>query len=342
MRFAVYVGMRRAHSNGTMARKLRLEYEGAVYHVINRGNYRADIFRDDGAKQAFLACLEEACEKTGWRVHAWSVRSNHYHVALETPQANLVSGMQWLQGTFATRFNRYRRECGHLFQGRYKSPIVDPGEALGPLCHYIHLNPVRAGVVTVEPLADWPWTSLRWLITPKERAAWFRPEASLAHAGGLADTAAGRRKYVEYLAWLSENKEEQKRLVFERMSKGWVLGTREFKRDLVNEHQNAAASLERGERDLAETRLAQLDERLEQLLTAVGKARADLRCERKSVPWKVAIAAEMKATTTATNDWLAESLVMGSPYMVSRLASACRALPGDAAPFQCMIAKRKA
>ena len=140
-------------------------------------------------------------------------------------------------------------------------------------------------------------------MAPKERAAWYRPEAGLEHAGGLADTATGRRKYVEYLNWLSANREEQKRLSFERMSKGWVVGTRDFKRNLVQEHESAAASLERGERDLEEARVAQLEERLAELLAAVGKTRGDIARERKGMPWKVAIAAEMKAATTATKRW---------------------------------------
>ncbi len=91
-----------------MARKLRVEYEGAIYHVISRGNYRADVFRSDKTKEAFLACLDEACTKAGWLVHAWCVMSNHYHLCLETPAANLVDGMRWLQCTFSVRFNRYR------------------------------------------------------------------------------------------------------------------------------------------------------------------------------------------------------------------------------------------
>ena len=127
-----------------MARPLRMESEAGVYHVLNRGNYRAAIFRTEKAKAAFLKCLDEACGKTGWRVHAWCIMSNHYHLALSTPRANLVDGMRWLQGTFSVRFNRLRKEYGHLFQCRYKSLVVDPGEPLGPLCHDIHLNPVRA------------------------------------------------------------------------------------------------------------------------------------------------------------------------------------------------------
>lgn len=99
-----------------MARKLRLEAEDGIYHVLNRGNYRAAIFQSDKTKAAFLTCLDEACGKTGWRVHAWCLMSNHYHLAVETPRANLVEEMQWLQGTFSTRCNRLRHERGHLFQ----------------------------------------------------------------------------------------------------------------------------------------------------------------------------------------------------------------------------------
>ncbi|HVU33767.1 MAG TPA: transposase, partial [Opitutaceae bacterium] len=84
-----------------MPRKRRLEYSGAVYHVISRGNYRAHVFGQEGTKFAFLKCLDEACEKAGWVVHAWCVMSNHYHLCVETPQPNLVEGMRWLQATFA-------------------------------------------------------------------------------------------------------------------------------------------------------------------------------------------------------------------------------------------------
>src|SRR5438105_8111243 len=103
-----------------MARKLRLEYPGAIYHVINRGNYRHWIFTEEGTRAAFETCLFECCRRSQWLLHAFVVMSNHYHLALETPLGNLVAGMQWLQATFANRFNRFRKEHGHLFQGRYK------------------------------------------------------------------------------------------------------------------------------------------------------------------------------------------------------------------------------
>lgn len=100
-----------------MARKLRMEYAGALDHVYSRGNYRMHIFHDEGAKKAFRMCLVEACEKSGWVLH-YALTGNHSHLALETPRANLVEGMRWFQSTFAKRFNRFRSEQGHVFQGR--------------------------------------------------------------------------------------------------------------------------------------------------------------------------------------------------------------------------------
>jgi putative transposase len=166
-----------------MPRRMRLESEAGVYHVINRGNYRAPLFRSARARQAFLRCVGEACARTGWRVHAWCIMSNHYHLAISTPRANLVEGMGWLQGAFANRFNRFRREHGHLFQGRYKSLVVEPDEGLGPVCHYIHLNPARARLCPPPGLRQYPWTSVRWILDPSLRPAWFDPAPALRHAG---------------------------------------------------------------------------------------------------------------------------------------------------------------
>jgi len=98
--------------------------------------------------------------------------------------------MQGLRGTFATRFNRLRRENGHIFQGRYKSLLVESGEYLGALCHSIHLNPVRAGICGVEQLGGWPWTSLQWMLQPRQRRKWYDPRESLVHGG------ARKRRHV--------------------------------------------------------------------------------------------------------------------------------------------------
>ena len=106
--------------------------------------------------KAFEKTLFEACAKCGWLLHAYVVMRNHYHLALETPEANLVEGMRWLQGTFAIRFNASRGERGHVFQSRYKSLVIEEGRPLLGLVNYIHLNPVRAGMVTTAGLREFP------------------------------------------------------------------------------------------------------------------------------------------------------------------------------------------
>ncbi len=313
-----------------MARPLRMESESGVYHVLNRGNYRADIFKSDKAKAAFLQCVGEACAKTGWLVHAWCLMSNHYHLAISTPGANLVEGMRWLQGTFSTRFNRLRNERGHLFQGRYKSLLVDPAGGLGPLCHYIHLNPVRAKLRSVAELRDYRWTSLSWLMAPKSRPAWYQPQPALEHAGELADTPAGRQKYLDYLSWLAEDEPARKAQRFAAMSQGWIIGTTGFAKSMLKEHQELVGQGRRMAADLQATREALWQEELASLLRRLRRPAEDLAKTSKSADWKVAVAATLKARTTVTNRWLGQALNMGGLHEVSRQVSAWHRRPDPA------------
>ena len=110
-----------------MARQIRIEYEGAMYHVMARGNRRERIFVDDEDRQIFLKTIGEACEMTGWRVHAWVLMDNHYHLLIETPEANLVSGMKWVQNAYTRRFNVRHHQWGRLFGDRYKAVSVEGG-----------------------------------------------------------------------------------------------------------------------------------------------------------------------------------------------------------------------
>ena len=207
-----------------MARKLRLEYPGAVYHVINRGNFRTNVFQSEGAKAAFEACLFEACARSAWVLHAFVVMRNHYHLAVETPEDNLGNGMQWLQSSFANRFNRLRGERGHLFQGRYKSLVVERTAALGPVCDYVHLNPARAGVVPVERLAEYRHSSYWYLGQPQQRPAFLHPETALEAAGGLTDDRSGWRAYADYLAWQAAEGPAGGGRAHASLSRGWALG----------------------------------------------------------------------------------------------------------------------
>jgi REP element-mobilizing transposase RayT len=173
-----------------MARKVRVEYTGACYHVINRGNYRRDLFAGKGAAASFETCLFEAAMRFGWRLHAYVVMRNHFHVAVETPEPNLSDGMRWLQATWAARFNRFRGETGRPFQGRYKALHVEPGHALAQVAHYIHLNPVRAKAVTAERLLQYRWSSLP-KFCGKGRPAVLEAKTLLREAGDLQDTRGG-------------------------------------------------------------------------------------------------------------------------------------------------------
>lgn len=300
-----------------MARKLRLEYPGACYHVLNRGNYRSDIFRTEGARKAFESCLFAACTKSGWILHAFVIMRNHYHLALETPEGNLVVGMQWLQATFANRFNQLRSERGHLFQGRYKALLVEEGGPLGQVCHYIHLNPVRAGVVALDRLGEFRSSSYWYLGQPPARPSFLHLETALLEAGGLADTPSGRRSYADYLTWQMAEGPAGKNKAYASMSQGWALGTAGFKAALIKDHALAAEARAWEGTGAREIREAQWAEALQARLKQLGKTEADIRQDRKGAAWKAGVALRLKETTQAGNRWLAEHLHMGRPEAVS-------------------------
>lgn len=293
-----------------MPRKLRLEYAGAVYHVLNRGNYRTDLFQTAGAAQAFLKALEAAVGRYGWKLHAYTVMRNHYHLALETPEPNLVAGMHWLQSTFATRFNRLRQERGHLFQGRYQSLAVEDAAALSRLVDYIHLNPVRAGIVSVEQLAAFRWSSLGPLIKRKAFPG-LTAEAWLAQLGVKAD-AEGWTAYLAHLTELSGDTARQTEMDFDNMSVGWAIGTDGWRRALAKEH--AAMALQPGlpAAELRALREAKWEEAAVRELSAVGESEAALRDAGKFAAWKVALGCKLRAEGVPVT-WLAGRLCLGTP-----------------------------
>src|SRR6266436_6017442 len=181
-----------------MARKLRVQYQGAIYHVMSRGNGKAAIFRNDIDRRSFLQTLAEACAKTGWQVHAYCLMKTHFQLVLETPRPNLVPGMKWLLGTYTIRFNRRHKTFGHLFSGRYKALPVD-GSGNGYLktaCDYVHLNPERAKLLRPEEsLRQYHWSSYgEYLKAPRERLKWIRADRLLGEMRIPRDRAAGRRE----------------------------------------------------------------------------------------------------------------------------------------------------
>ncbi|MCK4600419.1 transposase [Candidatus Bipolaricaulota bacterium] len=142
-----------------MARPLRIEYPGAVYHVTSRGNAQQDIFADDHDREAFLEVLAHVIDRFEWLCHAYCLMSNHYHLLIETPSPDLSRGMQLLNGVYTQRFNRQHKRSGHVFQGRFKAILVEKESHLLELARYVVLNPVRAKMV--RSARDWPWSSYR-------------------------------------------------------------------------------------------------------------------------------------------------------------------------------------
>lgn len=140
-----------------MSRPLRIEYPNAIYHITSRGNAQANIFLDDTDRELFLQTLESVIKRFGWLCHAYCLMDNHYHLVIETPQPNLCGGMRQLNGVYTQKFNRAHQRIGHVFQGRYKSILVERDAYLLELCRYVVLNPVRAKMV--DEAGQWPWSS---------------------------------------------------------------------------------------------------------------------------------------------------------------------------------------
>jgi REP element-mobilizing transposase RayT len=140
-----------------MARPLRIEYSGAVYHITSRGNAREKIYIDDQDRENFLGVLGEVVRKYNWLCHAYCLMDNHYHLLVETPDANLSIGMRQLNGVYTQLYNRRHRRTGHIFQGRYKAILVDKDNYLLELSRYVVLNPVRARLAKLPE--HWKWSS---------------------------------------------------------------------------------------------------------------------------------------------------------------------------------------
>jgi REP element-mobilizing transposase RayT len=290
--------------------------------VINRGNYRRNLFEDPGAAEAFERTLGEAAVRFGWKVHAYVIMRNHFHLALQIAEPNLSDGMKWLQGTWARRHNGFSRAVGRPFQGRFKALLVEPGHALAQVCHYIHLNPARAKIVEPHELQNYRWSSL-----PKfeegNHASWLEAATVLSDAGQLDNTPKGWLYYRSYLAFRSLEKGSPNELSRLRFSRGWCIGSDQFRTWVKQEFEDKGQVL-------AMARLAGLDREeltaekeklwLEQLTALAKSAKIDLDDlpKKKSAPEKLLLAAAMKSGSSVSNGWLASRLQMGQPATVSQ------------------------
>ena len=178
-----------------MARPLRVDYPGAFYHVINRGNNQEDIFKNDRDKEKFLGYLEKASERFSIIIHTYCLMSNHYHLLVETPEPNLSATMQWINVSYATYFNRKRDRHGHLFQGRFKSILIDADVYLKHLSRYIHLNPVRAKMTSIP--SEYLWSSYPFFIGKQKSPKFLKTEWLLSNFGRNKKEA--KRNYKDFV-----------------------------------------------------------------------------------------------------------------------------------------------
>ena len=154
-----------------MSRPLRLEFAGALYHITSRGNRKEAIYEVDTDREGFLSVLADVCKTYNWECHAYCLMDNHYHLLVETPDANLSKGMRQLNGRYTQNFNREHHRVGHVFQGRYKAILIDKNSYLLELSRYIVLNPVRAHMV--RSVIDWPWSSYRATVGEQVKPGWL-------------------------------------------------------------------------------------------------------------------------------------------------------------------------
>jgi len=320
-----------------MARSVRIEYSGAFYHVMARGNQGQAIFRGVVDRRYFLKVLSEACGRTGWRIHAWVLMGDHYHLLVETPEANLVEGMKWVQNTYTRRFNLRHGLSGRLFADRYKSVLVEGGGYYyETLLDYIHLNPVRARLVKPEKnesVLDYAWSSVAggYALPSSTRPKWLAAESGLA-AFELADTSEGRRKFVKRLdrRALTEGWEWAGLSVLDaemdarcsHLQRGWYWGSPEFgermlklgegllKRRRQRSYRGSPEVREHGEKEALKI--------LKEGLAACGLKEKQLQDLPGSDGRKVMLAVEIWEKTTVGLGWISEHLAMKSPANVSQ------------------------
>jgi putative transposase len=259
-----------------MARPLRLEAPGALWHVTSRGNERRAIVRDDADRERLLAIVADVVETTAWRLYAYVLLDNHYHLLLETPEPNLSAGMRQVNGRYGQGFNRRHDRVGHVFQGRFGGIRVEKEAHLLELSRYVVLNPVRAGVVATA--ADYRWSSFRATVGLEPAPPWLRGEVVLGLFG--TDPRAARQRYCEFVAAGSGQASPWKDLVQQVF-----LGSDDFVRNSLIDVAT--------DREVPKAQRHRPRPALEQLLSAVaresGKSPQAI-CRRRAGPERVLLA----------------------------------------------------
>jgi putative transposase len=299
------------------------EYAGAIYHVMSRGNRGDPIYLDDKDCETFLDTLKEACTKTGWLVHAFVLMGNHYHLLLETPEANLVEGMKWLQGTYTQRFNARHKVWGHLLQGRYKAIPVDGsagGDYFPTVANYIHLNPARSRAVDAleGDLTAYRWSSYPCYLDVSVRPEWLVVDRVLGSLG-VGDDASGRGWYRELMQKrvveiaVSDNPEAFDE-AWAGIRRGWYLGSDGFRQDLmeqVGSHMAGKQNASFSGTAVQEHNEVEAERLMVWALSRIGVVLSELPSMRKGCAEKMAVAWLLKKRTVVKNEWISRHLCCG-------------------------------
>ena len=296
-----------------------------------RGNNGQETFITDDGRRLFLQTLTEVCEQTGWRLHAYCLMSNHYHLLLETPAANLVAGMKWFQGTYTQRFNAMFKRRGHLFQGRYKAIPIQTDPMEGGLSYfrmvstYIHLNPFRANLAgegCERKLEKYQWSSYpAYMKQNRKTPPWLEKNKVLKTWGITASSDAGRvyKQKLERFMRFELDPDAGRRGEFEKQIKrGWYLGTEEFAHRLMKSFTTSKEppNLEGAQRKLYDEQGA--EQILQQVLPHLGMTEEKLFSLQNAQLEKQAMAWLLKSKTTVQVQWIADRLHMGHRTTASR------------------------
>lgn len=308
-----------------MPRQLRIEYAGAIYHVMNRGDQGEDIFFDNEDRRKFLRTLGEACIKADWQVHAYCLMKNHFHLVLETPKPTLVDGMKWLLGVYTQRFNARHQKWGHLFAGRYKSLIVDGSDDhyLRTVCDYVHLNPARAHLLKRgASLESFPWSSFTEYLKPSyQRVHWLRVNRLLGEHGIEKDDTAGRREFAKLMNDRCASEGLGGEAAYKVIRRGWKFGAKDFVERLV-EKMNAVPKKEiHLSVEVYETMEIKGHRLIQEKLKEVQLKHSDLALLKRMDPIKIEIAECLRSKTTLSLKWITHELKAGA---VETLAVALR------------------
>jgi REP element-mobilizing transposase RayT len=297
-----------------MARRRRLISNQGVYHVYNRAELGQPIFETDAAKQVMMEVVLAVAHRFAWQLHAYAIMTNHFHLVVTTPRGNLSEGMHALQSAFANKHKTFRGSVGHVFQSRFGCAHYPAGALTAGKIDYVHLNPVRAGIVSLEELGDYRWTSYRLIRRPHQRGIVTVGQALPAFYG-LRDDSAGWDAYEERLRFVLATEE---RAATDEELFGLVRKEKAGRRtDCTGIPQVAGKSREL----LRQEEFLRWEDAFRAELTALGHTEAELDIRPYGQPWKISLARKLRDEHGASSAWLAIRMRYSSASFLRKLLS---------------------